>query len=109
MFIFFRMTTNLIITLIKFNCISPTLTANIRTGRHNVPIIKYYSGIIKLTPRETFNLQGFPSKFKIPAKISDTRLYKQAGNSVVVTVINRIAAQKKDQKVNLKKNRQELK
>ena len=37
-----------------------TLTANMGTGGHNVPLIKCADGIRKLTPRETFNLQGFP-------------------------------------------------
>jgi len=43
----------------KSNC-CPTLTANMGTGGHNVPIIKDDKGIRKLTPRECFNLQGFP-------------------------------------------------
>lgn len=69
----------------------PTLTANMGTGGHNVPIILTKYGIRKLTPRECFNLQGFPSDFILPKHLSNTRLYKQAGNSVVVPVINRIA------------------
>lgn len=68
----------------------PTLTANMGTGGHNVPLIKTKFGIRKLTPRETFNVQGFPKKFKLP-DISNGQLYKQAGNSVVVPVIKRIA------------------
>jgi DNA (cytosine-5)-methyltransferase 1 len=68
----------------------PTLTANMGTGGHNVPIIKTKKGIRKLTPRETFNVQGFPETFKLP-NISNGQLYKQAGNSVVVPVIERIA------------------
>lgn len=71
--------------------ICPTLTANMGTGGHNVPLIKCKSGIRKLTPRECFNLQGFPLDFKLPEDMSNTRLYKQAGNSVVVPVIERIA------------------
>ncbi|WP_334302904.1 DNA cytosine methyltransferase [Mycoplasmopsis bovis] len=43
----------------------------------------------KLTPRECFNFQGFPSSFKLP-NIVKSQLYKQAGNSVVVPVIRRI-------------------
>ena len=46
--------------------------------------------IRKLTPKECFNLQGFPKDFQLP-KISSAQLYKQAGNSVCVTVIERIA------------------
>ena len=44
-----------------------------------------------MTPHECFNTQGFPKSFKLPANMSDARLYKQAGNSVCVSVINRIA------------------
>ena len=69
----------------------PTLTANMGTGGHNVPLIKTDYGIRKLTPRECFNLQGFPANFILPIKLSNTRLYKQAGNSVTVPVIKRIA------------------
>ena len=38
--------------------VCPTLTANMGTGGHNVPLIKDLYGIRKLTPRECFNLQG---------------------------------------------------
>ena len=61
------------------------------TGGHNVPLILTPYGIRKLTPRESFNLQGFPLSFILPTTISDGRLYKCAGNSVVVSVIQRIA------------------
>jgi DNA (cytosine-5)-methyltransferase 1 len=70
--------------------ICPTLTANMGTGGHNVPLVKTIKGIRKLTPIECFYLQGFPKNYKLP-KISDTRLYKQAGNSVCVPIIKRIA------------------
>lgn len=70
----------------------PTLTANQGEGGHNVCLIKTKYGIRKMTPRECFNTQGFPKNFKLPNQ-SDARLYKQAGNSVVVPVINRIAEQ----------------
>lgn len=68
----------------------PTLTANMGTGGHNVPLIKADNGIRKLTPRETFNVQGYPKDYILP-NISNGQLYKQAGNSVVVPVIKRIA------------------
>ena len=71
--------------------VCPTLTANMGTGGHNVPIIKDSKGIRKLTPRECFNIQGFPKKrFQLP-EIADSCLYKQAGNSVAVPVIEAIA------------------
>lgn len=69
----------------------PTLTANMGTGGHNVPLIKSDTGIRKLTPRETFNVQGFPKNFGLPEKLANGSLYKQAGNSVVVPVIRSIA------------------
>lgn len=68
----------------------PTLTANMGTGGHNVPIIYTDSGIRKLTPRETFNAQGYPANYELP-ELAVSHLYKQAGNSVVVPVIRRIA------------------
>ena len=48
-------------------------------------------GIRKLTPIECFYAQGYPKYYELPTDMSDARLYKQAGNSVVVPVINRIA------------------
>ncbi len=68
----------------------PTLTANMGLGGHNVPIIKNSKGIRKLTPRECFLFQGFPRSFKLP-NIADSKLYHQAGNSVTVPVVERIA------------------
>lgn len=69
----------------------PTLTANQGEGGHNVCLIKTKYGIRKMTPRECFNAQGFPKDFALPKDMSDARLYKQAGNSVCVSVIKRIA------------------
>ena len=74
------------------NGVIPTLTANMGTGGHNVPLILTNDGSIrKLTPKETFNAQGYPKDFKLPKNVSNAQLYKQAGNSVVVPVIKRIA------------------
>jgi DNA (cytosine-5)-methyltransferase 1 len=72
--------------------VCPTLTANMGTGGHNVPIIKDEYGIRKLTPRECANFQGFPKEYMLP-KIADSQLYKQIGNSVSIPVIERIAKQ----------------
>ena len=71
--------------------ICPTLTANMGTGGHNVPIIKDKFGIRKLTPRECANFQGFPNDYKLPSNIVDSQLYKQFGNSVCINVVERIA------------------
>ncbi|MBL8224390.1 MAG: DNA (cytosine-5-)-methyltransferase [Chromatiales bacterium] len=43
----------------------------------------------RLTPRECARLMGFPDSFRIP--VSDTRAYKQYGNSVVVPVVREVA------------------
>lgn len=72
--------------------VCPTLTANMGTGGHNVPIIKDKKGIRKLTPLECARIQGFPENFKLP-KIADSALYKQFGNSVSVPVLEAVAKQ----------------
>lgn len=69
----------------------PTLTANMGSGGHNVPLIRDSNGVRKLTPRECFNLQGFPKEYVLPAEISDAQLYKLAGNAVSFPVVNKIA------------------
>ena len=68
----------------------PTLTANMGGGGHNVPLVKDKKGIRKLTPRECFQFQGFPSTYKLPT-MSDSHLYKLAGNAVSVPVVQLIA------------------
>ncbi len=78
--------------------VCPTLTANMGTGGHNVPLIKVKDGIRKLTPQETFKIQGFPigNGYTLPEmygtrKYPNGALYKQAGNAVSVPVIKLIA------------------
>jgi len=80
--------------------VCPTLTANMGLGGHNVPIVKVGEIIRKLTPSECFALQGYPKNFILPKKLSDTKLYCQAGNSIIVPIIERIA---KNMKSALKK------
>lgn len=72
--------------------VSPTLTANMGMGGHNVPIIKDSRGIRRLTPRECARIQGFPDSFKFPDQ-TDSHLYKQIGNSVSIPVVTRVAKQ----------------
>ena len=71
--------------------VCPTLTANMGSGGHNVPLLRDAVGIRKLTPRETLNFQGFPRSFKTPTSMSSSHLYHQAGNSVTVPLIRRLA------------------
>lgn len=68
----------------------PTLTANMGSGGHNVPLVLDDKGIRKLTPRECFSFQGFPVSYKLPG-LADCNLYKLAGNAVSVPVVQLIA------------------
>ena len=72
----------------------PTLTANMGEGGHNVPIICTSKGIRKLTPEECLKFQGFPVEkgFHFPSTIAQSKKYKQAGNSVTVPLITKVAA-----------------
>lgn len=70
--------------------ISFTLKANMGTWYNRVPIIKDDFGIRTITPKECLALQGFPISFDFPV-IPIRSMYKQCGNTVVLTLINRIA------------------
>ena len=72
------------------NNVCPTLTANMGGGGHNVPLLKDKKGIRRLTPRECFNLQGFPEDYKLP-DVCDGALYRLAGNAVSLPVVELIA------------------
>lgn len=71
--------------------VCPTLTANMGTGGHNVPLLRDSKDVRKLTPRECARFQGFPDDFIFPKKLSDSSIYKQVGNSVSVPVVEAIA------------------
>lgn len=94
----------------NMNNVCPTLTASMGKGGHNVPLIRVDGGIRKLTPKETFRLQGFPVKdgglpliqggdrYILPEyyedrRFSDGRLYVQAGNAVTVPMVTFIASE----------------
>ena len=72
--------------------ISPTLSSH-SWHENNFLQIKDSFRIRKLTPRECWRLQGFPDWAFDRAKAvnSNSQLYKQAGNSVTVPVIQAIA------------------
>lgn len=59
-------------------------------GNHNDKAGQYQVGsrIRRLTPRECFRLMDFPDTFTWT--VSDTQAYKQAGNSIVVSVLYEI-------------------
>ena len=69
-----------------------TTTLELEELNYNLDtIIKDDYGIRKLTPKECFNLQGFPKKFKFPEGVPNSQLYKQAGNSVTVEIVKKQA------------------
>lgn len=69
-----------------------TLTASMGTGGGNVPIYQNELRIRKLTPKECWRLMGFDDiDFEKAEKVnSNAQLYKQAGNSIVVNVLETI-------------------
>ena len=72
--------------------VCPTLTT--MTGGHRQP--KFYLGkelgVRKLTPRECWAVMGFKKESfdKVEGKLSNTQLYKQAGNTICVTCLEAI-------------------
>jgi len=69
-----------------------TLTANMGEGGHNVPVILDKWGIRKLTPRECSRLQGIdPNRLHFLNELSDSQKYRQIGNAVTVTLVERLA------------------
>ena len=72
-----------------------TLTTDGSSPKHNNRVIVGGNSvrIRRLTPRECWRLQGFPDEYFDKAKaagISDTQLYKMAGNAVSVPVAKAI-------------------
>lgn len=78
--------------------ISPTLSSNSWHENNLLQVFDFHNKsyrIRKLTPKECWRLQGFPDwAFERAKKVnSNSQLYKQAGNSVTVPVIQAIAKQ----------------
>ena len=68
--------------------VCPTLTT--MTGGHRQPkIYTEEDGVRKLTPKECWKLMGFSEEEfnKVEGRLSNTQLYKQAGNSIVVACL----------------------
>lgn len=70
--------------------ISPTIMTDTEVCR-----VESEYRIRKLTPRETWRLMGFTDEDfdKAKAVNPDSKLYKQAGNSIVVTVLEAVFRQ----------------
>ncbi|MCL2310147.1 MAG: DNA (cytosine-5-)-methyltransferase [Proteobacteria bacterium] len=76
--------------LVTPDCVARTLSA--RYYKDGSEILVYQGkrrNPRRLTPRECARLMGFPDTFRIP--VSDTRAYKQFGNSVVVDAVAHVA------------------
>ena len=72
--------------------LAPTLVAAMGEGGGYVPMVENSIRIRKLTPKECWRLMGFDDEdFEKAEKVnSNTQLYKQAGNSIVVNVLEKI-------------------
>lgn len=72
-----------------------TLTTDGSSPKHNNRVIENSSRIRKLTPKECWRLMGFDDSDFHKAELvnSNTQLYKQAGNSIGVPVIEYIIKQ----------------
>ena len=79
---------------------SPTLTSAMGQGGGHIPMIVNNARIRKLTPKETWRLMGFTDDdFEKASKVNNnSQLYKQAGNSIVVQVLEAIFKQMKRRK-----------
>lgn len=91
----------------EYKRVSPTLTGTMGTGGNRMPMVKdnlvvdnsaienvennYLQGKLRrLTPKECFRLQGFINDEIITNNISDTQLYKLAGNGQSINVVTKI-------------------
>jgi len=70
------------------NGISPCMTSAMGMGGGYTPSVIEQYKIRRLTPRECFRLMDFPDTFTWD--VSDSQAYKQAGNSIVVRVLEKI-------------------
>jgi DNA (cytosine-5)-methyltransferase 1 len=66
----------------------PTIVTN--GGGYHTPIVVHKGVVRKLTPRECFNLQGFPTDYVLPDTMSDSNLYTLAGNAVSYPIVQAI-------------------
>lgn len=86
---------------VKTDGICTCLTFSMGTGGGYVPMHNCTQDlrIRKLTPKECFRLMGFSDEdFEKAEKVnSNTQLYKQAGNSIVVDVLEELFCNMLDQ------------
>jgi DNA (cytosine-5)-methyltransferase 1 len=75
------------------NDVARTLSARYYKDGSEILVERRTGNPRRLTPRECARLMGYPDTFQIP--VSDTRAYKQFGNSVVVPLIQHVAGSMK--------------
>lgn len=68
----------------------PTLTKNMGTGGHNVPIVYHKGKFRKLTVRECLRLQGFDDSFEFAPNASRARQFQMVGNAVTCDVAAKV-------------------
>lgn len=71
--------------------VARTLSARYHKDGSEILIHQNRKNPRRLTPRECARLMGFPPRFKF--SVSDTRAYRQFGNSVVVPLVAKVACQ----------------
>ena len=83
----------------KRGCVQNGMIQTIKTSGNDIGVVDNLR-IRKLTPKECFRLMGFSdAEFDRAEKFnSNTQLYKQAGNSVVVDVIEELFCMLLDEK-----------
>ncbi|MEO7866894.1 MAG: DNA (cytosine-5-)-methyltransferase [Candidatus Eisenbacteria bacterium] len=74
--------------LVERTDIARTLSARYYKDGSEILVAQGRGNPRRLTPRECARLMGFPPDFKI--EVSDTRAYKQFGNSVVVPLVKHV-------------------
>ncbi len=92
--------------LVKENDVSRTLSARYYKDGSEILVHQKNKNPRRLTPRECARLMGFDDSFDIP--VSDTRAYKQFGNSVVVPVFSEVAKVIKPIVINAMKKHEDL-
>ena len=74
--------------------VCPTLTANMGGGGHNVPFLRDYKGIRKLSVLECLRMQGFEDgEINFPEDLPISRRYMMIGNAVHVDTVAKVFAQ----------------
>ena len=77
--------------LVSRKSVSRTISARYHKDGSEILVEQKGKNPRRLTPTECARLMGYPPNFQLPKDVSDTQLYRQFGNSVVVPVIEFLA------------------